>query len=155
MKKSFLPLALTLQAACTTPPPPTPVVTVDIPAPPTDTPTYQEIPHNQDSAPFESSKKLTSEMMADIRWKCQEATHYLACSHDELALFFQIQKKYPITVGLCKEDNDWNQICTDRLFQESHLSSDQTVELYTAIRAQCHFMFQKCVTDELSRGGEW
>ena len=155
MKKSLLPLALTLQAACTTPPAPTPVVTVDLPNPPENIPNYQEIPTEKTETFTKETSKLTSDLMAEIRWKCQQNTPYLTCSHSELSLFFQIQKKYPFTVDKCKEGPDWNNLCTDRLFQESHISTDQTVELYTAIRAQCHYVFQKCVNDELSKGTDW
>lgn len=158
MNKSALSLtaALTIQSGCTpTPPAPTPVITVDIPAPPVEIPTYQEKAVLPETFSPESASKLTSEMMAEIRWKCQQATPYLACSHDENALFFQIQRKYPITVNNCKEGNDWDLNCADDLFRNSYISTDQTVELYTLIRTQCSYMFHKCVSDELSRGTEW
>jgi hypothetical protein len=141
-------LALTLQAACTTPPPP---ATVELPTPATDTSIYQEIPTNQESIPSEST--IASEMMADIRWKCHEATQYLSCSHDALALFFEIRKKYPITVGACVDDLSLT--CQDRLLNDRRVAFDATAELYIDLRNKCNFAFEQCVKDETARGTEW
>jgi hypothetical protein len=156
MNKSALSLtaALALQAACTPAPKPTPVINLTIPTPPDTIPTVEVV--EQIPAPvIAPASKLTSEMMADIRWKCQQITPYLSCSHEELVLFSQIQKKYPAMVDSCKLDNDWDLNCTDRLFQDSYISIDKDIELYQAVRAQCSYMFQKCVVDEMSRGTDW